>query len=67
MGIKVGGATERTMPIQPPVLLFLVIFLRASEVPVRGLIQSAIINSFPGFDAGGKLFRGLVPVQVRYD
>jgi len=55
VGIKVEGATERTMPIQPPVLLFLVILLRASLVPVWGLIHSAIINSFPAFDTGGKL------------
>ena len=56
VGIKVGGATERTMPIQLPVLLFLAIYSQASPAPLLVPVHSAIINSFPGFDAGGKTF-----------
>jgi hypothetical protein len=57
----------RTMPIQPPVLLFLVIFAQASQAPLRGLYHSAINNSYPEYDAGGQLFRRFVPVQATYD
>jgi len=42
----VGGATERTMPIQPPVLLFLVIFLRHLKCQYgASFIRQSLIHS----------------------
>ncbi|HEX5413974.1 MAG TPA: hypothetical protein VFZ27_19195 [Terriglobia bacterium] len=52
VGIKVGGATERTMPIQLPVLFFLVIFSQASHAPLRRRIYSAVKIHIPGSTPG---------------
>ena len=55
------------MPIQLPVLVFLIIFSQALQSPLWGAIQSAINDSHRGFDARRKFLRGFVPVQATYD